>query len=250
MNQWSQSETFILLSTFVQNHLDHPTLCSDMDNSLQAYFNYLNEYCCKSFESLVFNDARYGSKAFREFIKTAENTARSMLCEYKSLNCLISAFGNPIRLDYGTGHELQFILFLSYNPQIPFSFYDSLAAYLKFQRRLIKIFRLEPAGSKGVWGLDDYFFAPYLFGAAQLVEFPLCTPEEAIMKRWDKEGYLYLWALDCIQDDKGPRFTEHSPMLWDISGLPSWTKLRDGLFKMYQKDVLQNPKIFQTFFPQ
>lgn len=105
------------------------------------------------------------------------------------------------------------------------------------------MYTLEPAGSHGVWGLDDHSFIPYIFGAAQLS--PAMSesdrvPEESsspdtpdpgdvtktnIVER-ERNANLYFSAIGFIYDVKKGPFWEHSPMLYDISGIRAgWAKI-------------------------
>lgn len=169
------------------------------------------------------------------------------------------SFGNQTRIDYGTGHELNFVAWMAAMHKIGVFIDDDLTClvldvfccYLKLMRKLQSVYWLEPAGSKGVWGLDDYQFLPLLWGAAQLDGqsdiLPSAVGDKDLAKA-EAENFMYMGCIDFIFRMKTGRFGEHSPMLNDISAVPRWSKINQGLIKMYDKEVLGKFPVMQHFF--
>lgn len=125
---------------------------------------------------------RFGSPKFREWHQYITTEAQNWIQEtYKFEDGNITAalthfmstsFGSPQRLDYGTGHELTFFQLLGtlYKFQLMSieECLDVIPRYYGVVDAIITHYKLEPAGSHGVWGLDDHFHIAYIIGAAQL----------------------------------------------------------------------------------
>ncbi|KAE8377393.1 rotamase PTPA-1 [Aspergillus bertholletiae] len=199
-------------------------------------------------------------------------TAEVELTEY-----FLGSWGSRERMDYGTGHELSFLTFLgaiwklngfpknSPGVEERTIVLGVIEPYLELMRAVIKKFKLEPAGSHGVWGLDDHSFIPYIFGSAQLGP-PISdsdpVPEtgslsdvvnphgvtKANVVEEERKVNMYFSAIGFINDVKKGPFWEHSQMLYDISGVQAgWAKINKGMIKMYNAEVLSKFPVVQHF---
>ena len=224
--------------------------------------------------------SRFGNPAFRSWLDCIQTQALPELKKTglfdsfsgendetlikEAASYLSNSFGNWQRIDYGTGHELHFLAFLyilylsTINKDKPLK--DSLInlhqplvkislKYFDLCRQLQLTYWLEPAGSQGVWGLDDYHFIPFPFGASQLATHDHLRPSSIHDRELVKElrsQYIYFAAIDdifCSKTSFPDRNTKlisskellrrYSPLLNDISGAKSWRKVQAGLLRMY-----------------
>jgi serine/threonine-protein phosphatase 2A activator len=222
---------------------------------------------------------RFGNVSFRKWYKLLEDRASDLLREYipapvlqfgssshtgpdeataedELKAYLLGAFGSPQRLDYGTGHELSFLAFLiglwklgTFTDGEPNGGIERnlvlgvFEPYLRVIRKLILTYTLEPAGSHGVWGLDDHSFQSYIYGSAQLTraitdneEMPaegsrfgapkLDSVSKAERVEELRETNMYFSAVGFIYDVKKGPFGEHSSVLHSLSQVKlGWGKI-------------------------
>lgn len=216
----------------------------------------------------VDQSSRFGNKAYRDWYADMSDNASRMMEELlppemqEAATELVAywcdSFGNEVRIDYGTGHETNFIAWMCALYRLGFFSTEDREAlvfyvfdrYLSLMRKLQITYMLEPAGSHGVWGLDDYQFLPFMFGSAQLIDDPDTTPssihDKQVVKDLAEENF-YMSCIDFINQNKSGPFGEHSPMLNDISAVPTWRKINSGMMKMYLAEVLNKLPVIQHF---
>ncbi|GAM20821.1 hypothetical protein SAMD00019534_039960 [Acytostelium subglobosum LB1] len=219
---------------------------------------------------------RFGNESFADWFDQCEKESTSLINGLLSSNdandnnnndelskemavYLNNSFGDRTRIDYGSGHELNFICFLYCLCRVGYFTREDYTAlvlnvfygYIGLMRKLQATYWLEPAGSHGVWGLDDYHFLPFLFGSSQLIEHQYIRPKsirsaEVVSSFADK--YMYLQCISFILQVKTGSLMEHSPMLVDISGVRNWSKVNEGMIKMYKSELMSKLPVMQHFF--
>lgn len=230
---------------------------------------------------------RYGNLACREWHRRIDLQMTKWLESYLQEVCkdyddklytpiiaeleyyFLNSFGSSTRLDYGTGHELSFLALIGalqminvfkLNGNDLLFIFDN---YYKLVQKLILTYTLEPAGSHGVWGLDDHFHLAYILGSSQYCKKESATAASStfqasiqprdILNRGivteNSTSNLYCRTINFIYQVKSGPFSEHSPILYDIAKtVHSWQKVRKGLMKMYYVEVLNKFPVVQHFY--
>ena len=265
---WQESETYLEYLGFItavgdsirgrklSETLETSEACSRVMTVLAELMKNISLFPPASMKS------RYGNPAFRDWFEKLESSAETLLADVvgpekrgdglveELVPYFIDSFGNKTRIDYGTGHEMSFIMFLCFLFKVGVFQPSDMSVvglkvfseYMNLVRELQTVYRMEPAGSMGVWNLDDYQFVSFIWGAAQLSsDKERIKPKsisDADMAEMLKKDNLFFACLSYINKVKTGPFHEHSNQLWNISGVALWSKVYTGLIKMYRAEVL------------
>ena len=218
---------------------------------------------------------RFGNAAFRTWHERMAATAGDAMASLvpaatkatlvaEMIAYWTTSFGNPQRIDFGTGHEAAFVMWIyawlqfgeldGSDPRVLTAVGLRLVpAYLRVTRKLQTVYNLEPAGSHGVWSLDDYHLLPFLLGSAQLDgHSQKLSPKSALSEEVTEcyaEEFLYLAAVHYVRVTKtGARFDEVAPLISTIAKqVPTWGAINVALRAMFAEEVLGKFPVAQHF---
>ncbi|GFS58740.1 hypothetical protein NPIL_563291 [Nephila pilipes] len=272
MRKWERSEAYHEYMGFVLamneatkgKKITDVSITSDFVTKLIGLLDILDNWITEI--PPIEQPQRFGNKAFRTFYSKLKEEAESLFKDILPEELhpsavelaiyLTESIGNSTRIDYGTGHEMSFAMLLCCLFKLGIIKQEEsgevilhvFERYLNLMRKLQVTYRMEPAGSHGVWSLDDYQFLPFIWGSAQLIGNkriePRSFPEEGFAESNANE-YMFMGCIKFINQVKTGPFSEHSNQLWNISGVVTWEKVNSGLIKMYQKEVLGKFPVIQ-----
>lgn len=266
MDKWKKSKAFAEYTGFINklNESAKGTKLTDTFEPSQAVENILNLLTKLSKwideTPAIQQPQRFGNKAFKTWLTQVKENSKDLMREclnndtyaehIEELSIYLGdSFGNDTRIDYGTGHEMTFAMFLMCLFKInALNENDTKTVavkvfneYLLLARKLQLTYQMEPAGSHGVWSLDDFQFIPFIFGSAQLLNQMKIEPKNFVEQDYIdmyQEENMFFSALKYITSVKHGPFAEHSNQLWNISSVQTWNKVNSGLIKMYHAEVL------------
>jgi serine/threonine-protein phosphatase 2A activator len=185
---FQSSEAFLRLLDFIQS------LNSSVQNKKNSQSNCRLSFITNKLMQMMDDadeiapvecNSRFGNSQYRIWLQRQIQNSPEFHRKYVENDNLvqelhpyfIGSFGDYDRIDYGSGHELSFVAWLCCLHLvgiIKFEDFEGVVlvifqTYLKLVRKIQILYNLEPAGSKGVWGLDDFQFLPYFWGSCQLL---------------------------------------------------------------------------------
>ena len=172
----------------------------------------------------------------------------------------LTSFGNPIRIDLGTGNEMNFLSFICCLFELQLISKDTIECenivfqvfwtYWDIIIEIQKKFRLAPAGTHGTWGVDDFVCLPFLFGSSQLIGNTDILPSNVIQKevaqKYSEENLYCKWIYYLHQCKSG-NFSQHSRVLFSLTKVPDFDQIHSGMLKLFQSEVLDKFVVVQQF---
>ena len=268
MVEWMASPAYMIISSVLEllnksvkstprtaEHKVSPII-TEILNAFQTLHRYLEEV------PPLQQPMRFGNRAFRTWLtKVYENRAEILAKVTDNPECheyFVQSFGSWTRIDYGTGHEFNFLAFIAalatleliHPDDCQAIVFDVFWAYWDLHIAIQRQYNQEPAGSHGSWGVDDYVCLPFVFGSSQLIDNPEVTPANVVVpevaKAHAQENSYCRW-IDYLYTVKKGSFGEHSRMLYSLRNLPHFTKLNGGMIKLYHGEIMDRFLVVQHF---